>query len=205
MSSFLLSPLNLFINQLISLDPDYQQLLPPLIGKTIRLEILQPKFTVFITFTDTALTLHSQLDDVADCTIRGSALALLRLSRQSHKTAALAQGEVEILGDLFLAQHLNTLNTELNIDWEEQLSKFVGDFAAFKIGSVLRKAWNWKLQCFDTLSQNLNEYLHEEVHQLPPRLALNDFFDDIDTLKNDLERLTARFERLLLGEDAADV
>jgi ubiquinone biosynthesis protein UbiJ len=204
MSSFLLSPLNLFINQFINLDPDYNQLLTPLIGKTIRLEILQPKFTVFITFTGTALTLHSQLDAVADCTIRGSAFALLCLSRQSHKTAALAQGDVEILGDLNLAQHLNTLNTELNIDWEEQLSKFVGDFAAFKIGSALRKVWNWKQQCFDTLSQNLNEYLHEEACVLPPSMALNDFFDDIDTLKNDLERLSARFERLL-GEDPAHV
>ena len=45
--------------------------------------------------------------------------------------------------------------------------------------------------------RQVNEYVHEEAEFFPAREALQDFFQDIDTLRMDADRLEARVERLL--------
>ncbi|HEX5514246.1 MAG TPA: sterol-binding protein, partial [Gammaproteobacteria bacterium] len=47
-----------------------------------------------------------------------------------------------------------------------------------------------------TVEANLGEYLTEEARQLPPAAEVAGFLDDIDRLRQDTDRLTARIERL---------
>ena len=51
--------------------------------------------------------------------------------------------------------------------------------------------------------QNLNEYVHEEAEYCPTEESLKDFFNEIDTLRMDVDRMETKFnqmkEKILTG------
>ena len=99
--------------------------------------------------------------------------------------------DVEIEGNIELGQQLIDLFDHLQIDWEEQLSHITGDIPAYHIGQLARKISSWVQHTNESLTTNINDYIHEEAQWLPTREALNDFFNDIDQLRSDTDRIEA--------------
>ena len=85
---------------------------------------------------------------------------------------------------------------DLELDWEYELSNWIGPVATALIGGHLRSRANWYQQGFASLNQNLAEYLSEEARTLVGEREAQARFEQIDRLKLDLDRLEARFERL---------
>ncbi|MGB5200150.1 MAG: sterol-binding protein, partial [Sedimenticolaceae bacterium] len=85
---------------------------------------------------------------------------------------------------------------DLDIDWEEQLSRFTGDIAAHEIGRGVRAASREGARMRRSSEQILSEYLTEEARLLPHRFEVEDFIADVDTLRDDAERLAARIALL---------
>jgi ubiquinone biosynthesis protein UbiJ len=106
------------------------------------------------------------------------------------------EGRVRVEGDTALAQHFGTILADLDIDWEEQLSKLTGNIVAHEVGRVARTAAGYADRMRATLEQNLREYLQEEARVLPTRFEIREFLDAVDVLRDDVERLGARIERL---------
>ena len=131
-----------------------------------------------------------------DCLIRGNPLALARLGMAERKEAALGSGEILIEGDATVAQRFSEAMAGLNVDWEEQLSKLVGDPIAHQVGQGVRAVGDWGRRTGETFRTNLKEYLEEESRLLPSRYEVEDFLNRVDTLRDDVERLDARLERL---------
>jgi len=60
----------------------------------------------------------------------------------------------------------------------------------------LRKGTDYTQNRFTTLQNNTSEYLQEEARYLPTKYEINHFLNNVDTLRNDTERLTQRIARL---------
>ena len=88
-------------------------------------------------------------------------------------------------------------------DWEEELSRLVGDVAAHRLGSVARGLADWGLKAADTLALDAGEFLTEESRQIPTRYELEEFLDAVDTMRNDVDRLEARLDRLVASRRVA--
>ncbi len=101
-----------------------------------------------------------------------------------------------IEGNAEIGQQVIELFDELQIDWEDHLSHFVGDIPAYHAGRILSGMSKWLLGTEQTLAQNIKEYLHEEAEYVPTREALQDFFSEIDTLRMDVDRIEARINHL---------
>ena len=84
----------------------------------------------------------------------------------------------------------------LDIDWEEQLSKFVGDGAAGHISKMTKGLQDWVKDSRQNLQNNTTEFLQQETSQLPPRTAVEDFLRDVDHIRNDVERAAVRIKKL---------
>jgi len=121
---------------------------------------------------------------------------LLSMALSEHREDAVFEGAVEIDGDNQVAQTLGEVFQGLDIDWEELLSKVVGDTLAHRIGIQARAGGRWAERTGDTLTQDIREYLQEEGRLLPGREEMRAFLTDVDTLRDDVERLAARIERL---------
>lgn len=104
--------------------------------------------------------------------------------------------DIEVQGDLRVGQAFQTLLRGIEIDWEEQLARLMGDVAAHQVGNVLRQFWGWTNQSVERAFHNAGEYLQHEARELPPQGALNDFIDGVDALRNNADRLEARIRRL---------
>ena len=93
---------------------------------------------------------------------------------------------------------------DLELDWEYELSNWIGPVASALIGGHVRSRANWYQQGFASLNQNLAEYLSEEARTLVGEREAQARFDELDQLNLDLDRLEARFERLCRSLNSSD-
>jgi len=107
-----------------------------------------------------------------------------------------ARGQVSVRGDTALAGALSAVLSELRWDVEEDLSRVVGDVAAHRIASSARSFAQWQRRSARDLMESSVEYMVEERKLLPPAAQVRDWARAVEALRDDVERLTKRIDRL---------
>jgi len=82
-------------------------------------------------------------------------------------------------------------------DLEEELSRFTGDVPARAVGNAVRGLKAFGDRVWSTLAENSSEYLQEESRQVPPKLEVEAFYQDVAKLRDDVERARQRVAALL--------
>ena len=123
--------------------------------------------------------------------------------RLTHATALqiLAEGEdawrkANVEGDTAFASAISRVAANLRWDIEEDLSRVFGDIAAHRMAETGRSAAAWPKQAATSLAGNVAEFLTEEKHLLVTPLRAAEFVRDVDDLRDAIERLDKRIERL---------
>ncbi len=198
---FLIAFLEKAANRLLRLDRESLDRLGEFAGKVIHLSF--PTGTPFVWISDiyvlpsaAGLRLLSRYDGETDVTLRGTLPAFLRLLQGREAQDLFASGELEVNGDVELGRYFQRVLANLDIDWEEQASRVIGDVAARKLGNLLRDARGWGRQSRQTLAADLAEYLQEESRMLVARARVEAFLEAVDVLRADADRLDARLCRL---------
>jgi ubiquinone biosynthesis protein UbiJ len=188
--------LALALTRLLALDPEHSRLLSPLAGKVIAVE-LNPFGRMVFSFTPhRVLVLPTAFAGPIDLSLRGNFMAFLRLLASSHPESELFKGELEVIGDVRVAGRLRVLLKRLNLDWEAELKERLGERLAREISTSIRAAAAWTKQARLTFQWNLAEFLQEETRALPAPLEAEDLYRRIDQLRDDVERLQVRIDRL---------
>ncbi len=107
-----------------------------------------------------------------------------------------AYREIEMAGDMELAQEISFLARNLDWDFEEDLSKAVGDIAAHRIANGARAMRSWSRDAALRLAQGAAEYWTEEAPLIASRVKVEDFVAEVSRLRDAIERLEKRIERL---------
>ena len=141
------------------------------------------------------LLLLSQYRGNPDTTLSGRPLALLKLVTGDSRRV-LFEGEVKIRGDVELGQQFKQVLDRLQIDWEEAMSRITGDIVAHKAGHFLREVGSWWANSRERISANGAEYLQQEMWVLPTRPEVEQFYREVETLRDDVARLKARLAQL---------
>jgi len=130
----------------------------------------------------------------ADAVIFGSAPALL----QMLKSATPAQGgnPVQIRGDAEIANSYRELFAAARPDLEEELSRFIGDLPARRLGQIARSVRTWARRARRTAGENIAEYLQEEGRDLITRTELEEFLRGVDSAREAVDRIEARLGRI---------
>lgn len=141
-----------------------------------------------------ALVLATGDDSPADAILSGSPSSLLQMMRGGARTAA--GSAVQVRGDAESAAAFRELLTLARPDWEEELSRLVGDFAARRIGGAGRRTLAWLRGVGRSSGQNIAEYLQEESRVLVNRTEMEEFLRAVDDLREAGDRAEARLKRL---------
>jgi ubiquinone biosynthesis protein UbiJ len=202
--SGLLASVELGINRVLRMDSTALPRLERLAGKMIAVDCRSPAFQLFILPSDEGLLLAAHWAAEADCTLRAPASSLLRLALSQDKTAVLHGPEVELEGDSAVLLELVGVLQDLELDWEYELSRWLGPVASPLLRGQLRSSARWTRDSLANLTHNLADYLSEESRTLVGQREAEARFAELDQTKLDLERLEARFERLALSLKSSD-
>ncbi|MEO8837775.1 MAG: SCP2 sterol-binding domain-containing protein, partial [Herbaspirillum sp.] len=184
------SPIPATINHLLANDTQARQKLMAHSGKTVCIEagVVEVRLTISADgYCETAVS-----DSVANVTIQLRLADLPLIAQQPER----AFSHVKIAGDADLANTISQISQNLRWDAEHDLSRMVGDIAAHRIVTGAKSTLEGAQANSRKLLENIAEYFLEENVMLVRPLAVTEFTGTVTTLRNDLERLNKRIERL---------
>lgn len=199
-----LATLEAAVNHCLQFDPDALQRVRALTGKIIGIELLGLNLRFYLLPDSVGLQFQAEHHGEVDVWLRGAPLSMMRMGLGGDQQKALFSGDVEIVGDTELGQQVRDIMNDLDLDWEEQLSKLVGDVVGHKLGNVVREVADWAAQTRNTVEQDVGEYLQEESRLLPHQQEVAPFLEAVDTLRADVDRIEARVQRLLKSRGEAE-
>lgn len=185
------------LNKLLELDANAHERLSHFHGRVIAIALRGTGLTLyFVPAHNGQLQVLGSYEGEPDCIIEGSPLDLMRASDKQTGSAQLFAGHVSLHGDTELGHRFSEILGGLDIDWEEQLSRLVGDIAAHEFGRRVRAGGKQLSHSRQTLFDNLGEYLTEEARLLPHRYEVEAWQTQVEQARDQLERLQARIKLL---------
>jgi ubiquinone biosynthesis protein UbiJ len=109
---------------------------------------------------------------------------------------AIHHDSLNLTGDAELAQTFQQLLGYGKPDLEEELSSIIGDVAAHHLGEIARSIGDWGRKTNSTFQQNISEYLQEERRDLPSKLEIKNFNQEVNVLRDDVARFEVRLNLL---------
>lgn len=191
-----LGPVASVLNRNIRTTTPARELCEKLDGTVVAVRVRNTALATWFIVHEDSLELTAECDAEPDVIITGSLLTLARMSGESG-VSALRDGSLELTGDAHVADRFQRLLSLAKPDIEEELSSFIGDATAHKLGEFARGVSNWGRDARSTMGANIREYLQEESRDAPSRYEVDRFADNVNALRDDVDRLEARVNRLL--------
>lgn len=196
MKTLFLPTLSKAINAYLRLDPESAKRLQQLKGKVVTVELLPFHFIFQVIIENSKIALQAGEAYEAETRITGTPLQMMGVVMNKDDRNQFFADDIRMDGNAELGRQLVELFDELSIDWEEYLSHLVGDVPAYHASKIVRSIKSWFSRAEESFTSNINEYVHEEAGWFPPTEALDDFYNDIDALRMDVDRMEARINHL---------
>ena len=184
------------INRYLALDPEMLTKLAAFSGKVIKIELsgIDKQFYIFPSDKGVEVRVEHESDAGvdADTILRGTPIALFKMGLTSNAANMLLKGEVEITGDTRLGHQFKQAFSEMDIDWSEPLAELVGDGLAYQVQQASKRFFSWGKQSVEAVSLSASEYLQEESRDVVTETELEIFYQNVDDIRNDVDRLEAK-------------
>ena len=197
------------LNRAVALDPDTRDALQPLDGRSVVLALdaaETPLAMRLLVEGDRLRVGPVDAEQTPDLAVRSTLGGVLSFGMQSllpkllgkrdDDEAAVPVGRMRIEGDAELARRLQRLAERFDPDWQQPFTAVFGDVLGVQIANGVAAALRQARVGGQKLAETAAEYLTEESRDVVPRAELDAFHDDVDTLRDDAERLAARIARL---------
>jgi ubiquinone biosynthesis accessory factor UbiJ len=192
----LVSALEIALNRYLRLEPDVLAECGRLSGRCIALGVNGLDWTFFIEPDAQGVRVAAQRSTEADVTVRGPLPLLLRLAWRTAQGAGGVPQGLQVDGDTELLSRFNRLLARVGFDPEELLAKYFGDAAGHRVYQGLHTLFGWGRNTAQTLGLDTAEYLREETRDLARGADVADWMNDVDALRDAVERFEARLARI---------
>jgi ubiquinone biosynthesis protein UbiJ len=190
-----LRPVAKILNRNIQESTPARELCLELSGMVAAVRVSNTALAAYFIVDDEAIDVAATSPQDPDVIITGSLITLASLAGQSG-TTAIRDGSLDISGDAELAGQFQQLLSFARPDIEEKLSGIVGDAAAHRLGELARGFGRWGREARSTMGANIREYLQEESRDAPSRYEVEKFNTDVSKLRDAVDRIEARLNRL---------
>lgn len=187
--------LELALNHALALDADTRAGLAALDGQRVALTLAAPPLALQVRVEGEALRV-GPADAEPDLGVRATLGGLLQQLPLLRAGTAPPVGKLRIEGDAALAQRLQKLASGFDPDWQLPFVKVFGDVLGVQIAKVVRAALKQAQVAGRNLAEMAAEYVTEESRDVVPKAELDAFHDDVDVLRDDVERVAAKIARL---------
>lgn len=182
----------------LALDPDTRDALAKLEGRRIGVHLRGAQLAFDIVVRGGELRVEPPRDEspaAADLRVATTPASLLAMAL-TRDGESLPPGKVEIAGDAELARRLEKLANGFAPDFEAAFAGTFGEVMGVPIARALRGASRALRTGAGHAAQDSADWLRDEARLVVPRAELDEFFDEVDALRERAERLAARVSRL---------
>ena len=183
------------INQGANASPAVREVLDQFEAKSIRFELTDFNYQFVLRVENQTVLIDSESDIPEDVVVQTTLPVLVKLLARGKLDPTILQ-EVKIVGDAHLIQQFYQIFTNLEFDWEDELSKRIGDIPARQAGNLFRWGKVQASEFSETLRERTREALVDEHYLVPDHRRIETFLNDVDSLQANIDRLEKRVERL---------
>ena len=182
-------------NQALVYNLNGTRSLIPLNEKTLTVKLAELGFPLNFSVNNEKIHITSGIVE-SDCTITSSIKTLLALKDQQKLTDLIKQDKLDIDGDIKIAQQFSALAESIDIDWQSELAKRIGDIPTYKIGQLnksLAKKLSFALQ---QIQADASEWLVHEKNLMVTNSELSTFYSHVDHVTTQVEQVAQRIDHL---------
>lgn len=196
--SFVLSLIEQVLNQALKLDPSLIDKLKAVEHQRLLVEVRDWQQKIAITYANQQLHLYTALAHAdADCMISANINTLLALKNPAMLTQLIRQDKLDLQGDLNIAQSYSSAFSSLDIDWPEQLAKYVGDAPAQQLYSHFQSFKQQGKKAKSQLDSTLISLFQDELAITIHPLELAQFKQQNRALKSQVAAIEQRINALI--------
>ena len=119
--------------------------------------------------------LVTSLAEHPDCAIHTSIKTLIALKKEQQFTELIKQDKLDIVGDIKVAQQFAQLAETLNIDWQTELAKHIGDVPTYKLTQLGKKIGDKLMFAAKQIEADSTEWLVHEKRLTVTRSEISAF------------------------------
>lgn len=183
------------LNRAAALDPAFAAQLAPLEGRRLDFHLTAPPLAFATTVREGRFSIgpvsSESESDLSLSASLGAVLSQLLPGRENTATV----GRMRISGDAELARQLQRLMQRYAPDIEGQFVAVFGDVLGVQLARALTRGLDALREGGKALARDGAEFLTEESRDLVPRAELEAFCDEVDDLRDAVERLERRMQR----------
>lgn len=185
------------LNQVNKLDPDLAEMLTPVQHQQLSVRINDLDLLITLMFDGKKFHVYSQGEPSEHCFIKADLNTLLALKQPETVTHLIRAGKLELEGDLHLAQQYSKAFNSLNIDWADNLSRYLGDGPAYQLVNSIKTMQKQFEQHTSSAEQGFTSLLQDELKVTIHPLESQQFKSQCRALQQDLAKLEQRVDALL--------
>lgn len=188
------------INKALQYDPATAERLKRQAGRSIALELSEPTIVLSITFTEDGVQASPLTNKTADCHLSGTVSSLIEL--MSGPKTTLAGSDLTLTGQTGFLMELLEIAKSIDIDWEEALCQYLGDYAGHAVAELVRYKAGHVKRIANRSPRFLGDFITEELRAVPAEPELEAFYNTIDDLQDDVARIEARIKQLMQASNS---
>jgi ubiquinone biosynthesis protein UbiJ len=178
---------------LLALDENTPRRLQHLQGKHVRLELEGLGIVLHFSFAPQRVQVSLEAEGEPDTVVSGSPAALFAMAIPDEAGHwGMPGSRVKISGDATLARDLERLFSNLDPNWEGQLSNLFGEVAGHQLSAGARGAAAQLRETLSTLEEMTSEFFQRPGSPLAQEGEVKGFANSVDGLRDATERLEAR-------------
>lgn len=112
------------------------------------------------------------------------------------KKHSLSDTNVSVSGKIGTLTKLQSIFEQLEIDWEDALTEYLGTVPGHQASQLIRHAIRRSTQNKQFIQENFPEYLTEELKVTPNKIEFELFTQQLDSLRSAADRLEAKIQRI---------
>jgi ubiquinone biosynthesis accessory factor UbiJ len=185
------------LNRALALDPETRDGMRRLDGQRIELTLESPPLALQLRVEGERLRVGPvEAGTEPDLAVRTTLAGMLSQLPFLRRDDAPPVGKVRVSGDADLARQLQRLAERFDPDWHQPFAAVFGDVIGVQLAQAIAAALRGARMLGGKLARDAAGYVVEESRDVVGRDELNAFHDDVDGLRDGVERIAARIARL---------
>jgi len=181
-------------NRYLDCDPERAQALENINDKILSITIKEANFTLIMQVQN-ARFFEADLSQQIDASIIVSMHVLSGKMGGKDQNQLLKDGIIEIQGDSHVASVFNKVMNEIEIDWQDVISKYTGDIVAHQITTGAKSVASVLRRLGDNLRLDVRDYLQDDLQIAVTESEVEHFVEQVDDLRARTDRLEARLNK----------